>query len=195
MDLQLEQRMLTTAASIVKPGMIINLGFGLPTKLMAFVMNIPDVFVHAENGILGLGPPPAAGQEQSGLINPAGEAASAMDGCSYFDSSHSFSMIRRGCIDIAFLGALQVGSNGDLASWKVPGARISGMGGARELAYGAKSVVVLMNHTDRHGHLKMMHRCTYPLTASGVVHYVITEKGFFHIQNDDFQLVDSFEMP
>jgi 3-oxoacid CoA-transferase B subunit len=191
-----EAMMIASAIELVMPGMTVNVGFGWPLRLMPALMQIADVMVHAENGVLGIGPPLERNDPRYSvdLINPAGTCASLMPGASYMDSVNSFALIRRGKLDVAFLGALQVSQMGDLASWSVPGKRISGMGGAKELAYGAKHVVVMMEQMTADGIDKLVESCSYPLTAAGVVRTLITDRGIYCRQTESrFVLVRRFE--
>lgn len=137
------------AASEVTSGMIVNLGIGIPSLVPNFLPAGMEVMLQAENGVLGIGGSPERGEEDELLCNAAGFPVSTVKGASYFDSALSFAMIRKGLIDITILGALQVSRTGDLANWLVPGKKVPGMGGAMELAQGAKKVVVVMSHTDQ----------------------------------------------
>ncbi|MEC3641173.1 3-oxoacid CoA-transferase subunit B, partial [Bacillus halotolerans] len=150
----------------------------------------PDmqVMLQAENGVLGIGESPEKGNEDENLCNAAGFPVRAVKGASYFDTTMSFAMIRRGMIDITILGALQVSQSGDLANWLVPGKKVPGMGGAMELAQKAKKVVVVMSHTDQKGRPKLTEACTLPLTAAGCVDMIITEKAVLAVGRHHFIL-------
>ncbi|MCY8104436.1 3-oxoacid CoA-transferase subunit B [Bacillus mojavensis] len=176
------------AASEIKPGMIVNLGIGIPSLVPNFLPTDMQVMLQAENGVLGIGESPEKGNEDENLCNAAGFPVRAVKGASYFDTTMSFAMIRRGMIDITILGALQVSQSGDLANWLVPGKKVPGMGGAMELAQKAKKVVVVMSHTDQKGRPKLTEACTLPLTAAGCVDMIITEKAVLTVGRDHFVL-------
>ncbi|MHA6489067.1 3-oxoacid CoA-transferase subunit B [Bacillus cabrialesii] len=176
------------AASEIKPGMIVNLGIGIPSLVPNFLPPDMQVMLQAENGVLGIGDSPEKGKEDKHLCNAAGFPVRAVKGASYFDTTMSFAMIRRGKIDITILGALQVSQSGDLANWLVPGKKVPGMGGAMELAQKAKKVVVVMSHTDQKGRPKLTETCTLPLTAAGCVNLIITEKAVLEVGAHHFIL-------
>ncbi|MDR4435389.1 3-oxoacid CoA-transferase subunit B [Bacillus tequilensis] len=176
------------AASEIKQGMIVNLGIGIPSLVPNFLPSDMQVMLQAENGVLGIGESPHKGKEDKHLCNAAGYPVRAVKGASYFDTTMSFAMIRRGKIDITILGALQVSRSGDLANWLVPGKKVPGMGGAMELAQKAKKVVVVMSHTDQKGRPKLTETCTLPLTAAGCVDLIITEKAVFEVDGYHFIL-------
>ncbi|WP_121642747.1 3-oxoacid CoA-transferase subunit B [Bacillus vallismortis] len=176
------------AASEIKPGMIVNLGIGIPSLVPNFLPPGMQVMLQAENGVLGIGESPEKGDEDEHLCNAAGFPVRAVNGASYFDTTVSFAMIRRGKIDITILGALQVSQSGDLANWLVPGKKVPGMGGAMELAQKAKKVVVVMSHTDQKGRPKLTETCTLPLTAAGCVDMIITEKAVLEVDGRHFIL-------
>jgi 3-oxoacid CoA-transferase subunit B len=171
------------AALEIQDGNMVNLGIGMPT----FVANYLEgrkVFIHSENGLLGMGPFPFEGDEDPQVINAGKQTVTILPGGSTFDSNLSFAMIRGGHIDVAILGAMQVAQNGDLANWAVPGEKITGMGGAMDLVSGAKRVVCLMSQTDKSGHSKLVERCTLPLTGLACVNRVISELGVFDVLLD-----------
>ncbi|MDQ1850956.1 3-oxoacid CoA-transferase subunit B [Bacillus stercoris] len=176
------------AAAEIKQGMIVNLGIGIPSLVPNFLPTDMQVMFQAENGVLGIGESPEMGEEDAHLCNAAGYPVRAVKGASYFDTTMSFAMIRRGKIDITILGALQVSQSGDLANWLVPGKKVPGMGGAMELAQKAKKVVVVMSHTDQKGRPKLTERCTLPLTAAGCVDLIITEKAVLEADGHHFIL-------
>lgn len=168
------------AAQEVKDGMIVNLGIGIPSLVPDYIHPSVRVFFQAENGILGMGPTPKKDADGN-LSNAAGLPVTIVNGASYFDSAIAFGMIRRGCIDVSILGALQVSEHGDLANWIVPGKRVPGVGGAMELAYGARNLIALMSHCEKDGKPKLVRQCTLPITAFGCVKKVITDKAVFAI--------------
>lgn len=190
MGVGVEQRHLIArrAAKEIKPGMLVNLGIGIPTLVADYIPQEWDVMFHAENGILGTGPSPEKGKEDENLCNAGGFPITLAPGASYFDSTVAFGMIRRGYLDITILGALEVSEKGDLANWIVPGKRVPGMGGAIELAQKAKKVIVLMNHTNKAGEPKILRKCTLPLTAPECVDMIITERAVIEVVNGELHL-------
>ncbi|WP_051331015.1 3-oxoacid CoA-transferase subunit B [Aneurinibacillus terranovensis] len=190
MGVGVEQRTMIArrAAKEIKPGMVVNLGIGIPTLVANYIPDNWGVMFHAENGILGTGPSPAKGEEDENLCNAGGFPVTIVPGASYFDSTVAFGMIRRGYLDITILGALEVSEKGDLANWIVPGKRVPGMGGAIELAQKAKKVIVLMNHTSKGGEPKILRTCTLPLTAPACVNMIITERAVIEIKNGALHL-------
>lgn len=171
------------AAKEIKDGMVVNLGIGIPTKVADFLSEDIRVIFHAENGILGAGPSPAPGEEDPFLCNAGGFPITIIEGASYCDSAIAFAMIRRGCIDMTILGALEVSERGDLANWIVPGKRVSGVGGAMELAQKANKVIVLMNHVSPQGKPKIRKTCELPLTAQACVDLVITDMAVLEVSD------------
>ena len=178
------------AAREIAPGSVVNLGIGLPTLVAELVGDRPDVWLHSENGLLGMGPFPLDGAEDPQLINAGKQTITVVTGGSTFDSALSFAMIRGGHVDLAIMGAMQVSASGDLASWAVPGGRTLGVGGAMDLAAGARRLIVLMTHVAKTGEPKLVRRCSYPLTAAGVVSRVITDLGVLDPAGDGFRLVE-----
>jgi 3-oxoacid CoA-transferase subunit B len=177
------------AAREIPQGSIVNLGIGLPTQVADY---LPEghAWLHSENGLLGMGPFPFEGDEDPGLINAGKQTVTALPGASTFDSAASFGMIRGGHVDLAILGAMQVSAGGDLANWAVPGGKVLGIGGAMDLASGCRRIVAMMQHTTKKGEHKLVARCDYPLTATGVVSLVITELGVFEPTGTSFRVVE-----
>jgi 3-oxoacid CoA-transferase subunit B len=182
--------MVKRAATEIADGQIVNLGIGLPTEVANFIPAGVDVFLHSENGLLGMGPFPLDSEVDAQLINAGKQTVTALPGASIFDSALSFAMIRGGHVDLAILGGLEVACNGDLANWTVPGKLITGMGGAMDLAAGARRVVVLQSHESKDGKSKLVSALTLPPTALGCVARVITELGVFDVGGDHFRCVE-----
>ena len=177
------------AAQELETGMTVNLGIGIPSLIPNYLDPSTRVFFHSENGLLGFGPAPKVNPDWA-LSNAAGYPVSIVKGASYFDSTTSFGMIRSGRIDLAILGSLQVSCNGDLANWIVPGKRVPGVGGAMELAYGAKRLIALMQHCEKNGQPKIVTTCTLPLTATRCVRRIITEMAVFDIDENGLTLAE-----
>ncbi len=175
------------AALEVKDGMMVNLGIGIPSLVPDYLDPSINVFFQAENGILGMGPTPLQNADGN-LSNAAGLPVTILPGASYFDSGIAFGMIRRGFIDVSILGALQVCSKGNLANWIVPGKRVPGVGGAMELAYGAKNLIALMTHCEKDGSPKIVKECSLPITTFACVKKIITEMAVFSIHEDGLWL-------
>ena len=182
--------MVRRAAAEVRPRQIVNLGIGMPTEVANHIPPGLGVMLHTENGLLGMGPFPYDDQVDPLLVNAGKQTVTAMPGASTFDSALSFAMIRGGHVDLAILGGLEVAANGDLANWTVPGKLITGMGGAMDLAAGARRLVVLQSHASKDGKPKLVASLSLPLTATGCVSRVITELGVFDPTGDSFRCIE-----
>ena len=175
------------AALELKDGDVVNLGIGLPTLIPNYLSENVNVTLQSENGLLGMGPEPALGEEDQHYTNAGGGYITVFPGASCFDSSMSFSIIRGGHVDVTFLGALEVDEKGNLANWMIPGKKTPGMGGAMDLLVGAKKVILTMEHTAKGAH-KILKTCNLPLTAAGQVDMIITEMGVMEITDNGIVL-------
>lgn len=170
-------------------GDVVNLGIGIPTLVANHLPQGIEIVFQSENGLLGSGPAPLPGQEDTDITNAGGFPITVVPGASYFDSATSFAIIRGGHVDVTVLGALQVDEQGNLASWMVPGKMVSGMGGAMDLVVGAKKVIIAMEHTTKGNH-KILKKCVFPLTAVNVVDMIVTEMAVMKVTDKGLLLTE-----
>lgn len=174
----------------LQDGYYVNLGIGIPTLVANHIPPGINVTLQSENGILGMGQFPYEGEEDADLINAGKQTVTLLPGSAIFDSATSFAMIRAQKVNLTVLGAMEVADNGDIASWKIPGKLVKGMGGAMDLVASAQNIIVCMMHTNKAGESKLLKQCSLPLTGVGCVKRIITDLGMFEVTPEGFKLTE-----
>jgi 3-oxoacid CoA-transferase subunit B len=174
----------------LRDGYYVNLGIGIPTLVANYIPEGISVTLQSENGLLGMGPFPHAGEEDADLINAGKQTVTVLPGGSIFDSATSFAMIRGRHVQLTVLGAMEVSEQGDIANWKVPGKMVKGMGGAMDLVASAENIIVAMQHCDKEGNSKLLKSCTLPITGVQCVKKIVSDLGLFEVKHGAFHLLE-----
>jgi 3-oxoacid CoA-transferase len=186
--LNVKQYIAARAAKELNHGDIVNLGIGIPTLVADYIPSDVKVFLHSENGILGVGPTPYPEHIDQNLVNAGKLPVTVLEGSSFFDSASSFAMIRGGHVSVSILGVLQIDAIGRIANWAVPGKSVLGVGGAMDLLEGSKKVIVTTMHTSNQGESKIVKELTYPITSERIVDLIITDLAVFAVKEDGLHL-------
>jgi 3-oxoacid CoA-transferase subunit B len=184
-----KKEMADEVIAMFSPDSSVNLGIGLPTLIAERIPQEKNIMIHSENGVLGVSGRPTKSTVSPALINAGKETIAIAKGASFFDSSLSFGMIRGGHIDFCVLGGMQVDTEGNLANWMIPGAKVTGMGGAMDLVHGSKQVIIMMTHLTKKQTPKLLKLCSLPFTGKNVVQKVVTDMGIFEPSNGKFNII------
>ena len=185
------EQMAERVARELQDGYYVNLGIGIPTLVANYIPDDIEVMLHSENGLLGMGPFPTEDQVNPDMVNAGKQTVTATTGASIFSSADAFAMIRGGHVDFTVLGAFEVDTQGNIASWMIPGKLVKGMGGAMDLVAGADNIIVIMMHADKNGNSKLLNECTLPLTGAGCISKVLTDLAYMEIADGAFILKET----
>ena len=177
-------------AKELKHNTYVNLGIGIPTLVANYIPKGIDIEFQSENGVLGMGPFPFEGEEDSDMINAGKQTITTMPGAALFDSAMSFAMIRGKHVQLTVLGAMEISQNGDIANWKIPGKMVKGMGGAMDLVASAENIIVAMMHTNRKGESKILKKCTLPITGVNCIKKVVTNLAVLEVSKEGLNLLE-----